>query len=468
MNRFLLALALVLFSVAGFTQRTAFSPKEDSLFIRKIADEILVNGKAYAQLTVLTKTIGARLSGSLAYCRAEIWGQQALRDAGAGKIYLQPCMVPHWVRGGVDSATLTTLENGNQLKMRSLNILSLGNSLGTGPSGIHAQVMMVRSFEELRKRSAEAKGKIVFYNYPFDARPVETFNVYRDAVRYRVQGAAEAARYGAIAMLMRSVTNASDNNPHTGMMIYNDSFPKIPASALGLRDADLLAGTLEGSGRPAQMSVYIRTLAQMLPDTIAHNVIGEIRGSLYPDQVITVGGHLDSWDPAEGAQDDGAGCVQSIEVLRVLNALGYKPRHSIRVVLFANEENGLRGAKKYADEIKAKNEKVLFALESDAGGFTPRCFSFTLRPDRLARLRPWIRLLQPYGIYEFTGNGGGADVAPLADQGATVGELVPDSQRYFDYHHSRSDILENVSKRELELGAVNMAALIYLVDKYGF
>jgi carboxypeptidase Q len=494
MNRFLLTCALVLFSTAIFSQgtvnpraggaphMTASAQKEDSLFIRRLADDILLNGKAYAQLTVLTKTIGARLSGSPAYYRAEVWGQQALRDAGAGKIYLQACMVPHWVRGGVDSAVLTTLENGSRLKIRSLDVLALGNSVGTGPTGIHAPVLRVSSFEDLRKHKDEAKGKIVFFDYPFDPRQVETFLAYRDAVRYRIQGPAEAARYGAVAVLIRSMTDAMDNNPHTGMTIYNDSFPKIPAAALGLKDADRLAAALRAPGsapgmqdrqkpdsalQAPQMSVYLRTMARMLPDTVEHSVIGEIRGSLYPNEVITVGGHLDSWDPAEGAQDDGAGCVQSIEVLRVLNALGYKPRHTIRVVLFANEENGLRGAKKYAEEVKAKNEKVLFALESDAGGFTPRAFSLNLRPDKLAALRPWIRLLQPYGVYEFTSNGGGADVEPLAAQGTTVGELLPDSQRYFDLHHSRADVLENVNKRELELGAINMAALIYLADKYG-
>ncbi len=488
MNRFLLTGTLLLFSAAIFSQgtvrapagealhMTAASQKEDSLFLRRLADDILLNGKAYAQLTVLTKTIGARLSGSPGYYRAESWGQRALRDAGAANIYLQGCMVPHWVRGGADSVLLTTLDNGNRLNIRSLDALALGNSIGTGPGGIRAPVLRVSSFEDLRKHKDEAKGKIVFYDYPFDPRQVETFLAYRDAGRYRIQGPAEAARYGAVAVLIRSITDATDNNPHTGMTLYNDSFPKIPAAALGLKDADRLAAALQGSGsaagaqdaqKPQQMSVYIRTMAKMLPDTLEHSVIGEIRGSQYPDQVITVGGHLDSWDPAEGAQDDGAGCVQSIEVLRALKAIGYKPLHTIRVVLFANEENGLRGAKKYAEEVKTKNEKVLFALESDAGGFTPRAFSLSLRPDRLARLRPWIRLLQPYGVYEFTGNGGGADVEPLAAQGTTVGELVPDSQRYFDIHHSRADVLENVNKRELELGAINMAALIYLVDKYG-
>jgi carboxypeptidase Q len=266
-------------------------------------------------------------------------------------------------------------------------------------------------------------------------------------------------------VLVRSMSASVDNNPHTGAMMYNDSFPQIPAAAVGLLDADRLADVVSKGG---SVRVYLRTMAKMLPDTLAHNVIGEIRGELYPDQVITVGGHLDSWDPAEGAQDDGAGCVHSIEVLRALKAIGYKPRHTIRVVLFANEENGLRGGKKYAEEAKAKNEKHLFALESDAGGFTPRSFSFSLSAEKLAAIRPWLSLLQPYGVYEFTRGGGGADVGPVGELGATVGELVPDSQRYFDYHHSRNDVFENVNKRELELGALNMAALIYLVDKYGF
>jgi hypothetical protein len=360
-----------------------------------------------------------------------------------------------------------------------LDILALGNSLGTGPKGIEAPVILIHSFEELEQRKNEVKGKIVFYNYTFNPRFIETFRSYGDAVRYRVFGPSKAARYGAVGVLVRSMTHSVDNNPHTGAMIYNDSFPKIPAAAMGLWDADKLATALEqgrngnnssgNAGGPHEIKVFLRTQARMLPDTLAHNVIGEITGSEFPNEFITVGGHLDSWDPAEGAQDDGAGCVHSIEVLRALKAVGYKPRHSIRVVLFANEENGGRGGEKYADEAKAKNEKHLFALESDAGGFTPRDFSISLPEDKLAGIRSWLQLLQPYGVYSFEKGGGGADVGPLEPKlGAVVGELRPDSQRYFDYHHSRNDVLENVNKRELELGALNMAALIYLVDKYGF
>lgn len=490
MDRRLFRLSVILFSgilagQSGFTQ-------SDSLIIRQLADEILVNGKAYSNLHKLTKTIGGRLSGSPQFYRAETWGQDALRDAGADKVYLQECMIPHWVRGGKDTAGWMRAgekegsaggsgQKGTE-KGRdkgSLNILALGGSVGTGPKGLSAPVIMIRSFEELEQRKNEIKGKIVFYNYPFNQKFVETFRAYGDAVRYRVFGAGQAARYGAVGVLVRSMSHSVDNNPHTGAMYYNDSFPRIPAAALGLRDADKLGQILEpgakggkgggGAGGSGEVNVWIRLLAKKLPDTTGHNVIGEITGSEFPDQFITIGGHLDSWDPAEGAQDDGAGCVHSIEVLRAMKAIGYKPRHTIRVVLFADEEQGGGGGKKYAAEAVSKKEKHVFALESDAGGFTPRSFRLSLSEEKLAGIRAWLKLLQPYGVYDFTKGGGGADVGAIGEQlGVTVGELIPDTQRYFDYHHAASDVLENVNKRELELGAVNIAALIYLVDKYEF
>ncbi len=214
--------------------------------------------------------------------------------------------------------------------------------------------------------------------------------------------------------------------------------------------------------------MFYKSEAHFLPDTIGHNIIGELAGSESPGEYITVGGHIDSWDPAEGAHDDGTGCVHAIEILRALKAIGYHPRHTLRVVLFVNEENGLRGGSKYAEVAAAKNEKHLFALESDAGGFTPRKFSFTLRGPQLDKIRGWIPLLFPYGIYAFNEGGGGADVTPLnTTMGVPVGELLPDGQRYFDIHHTRNDVFENVNKRELEMGAIAMGGLIYLIDKYG-
>lgn len=440
---------------------------DDSAMIRRLADTILTDGKTYGNLKVLTKKVGARLSGSPGFYKGEKWGQAALEDAGADKVWLQECMVPHWVRGGKDEAEFLVPGSRGSKKagVQHLDILELGNSIGTGPNGIEAPVMLVNNFDELEQRKDEVKGKIVFYNYKFNPFFIETFAAYGDAVRYRGAGASRAAKYGAVAVLVRSMSSSVDNNPHTGAQNYNDSFPKIPAAAVGLRDADHMAAVLESG---AKGRVYIRTLAHMLPDTVAHNVIGELRGSEFPDQYITVGGHLDSWDPAEGAMDDGTGLVQSIEVLRALKAVGYHPRHTIRVVLFANEENGGRGGRKYAEAAKAAGEKHLLGLESDNGGFTPRAFTLSLPEEKLAALRPWVDLLRPYGVYEIERGGGGSDVNPMQRVlGSVVGEYRPDSQRYFDYHHSRGDVLEVVNKRELELGAVNMAALVYLVDKYG-
>jgi hypothetical protein len=217
-----------------------------------------------------------------------------------------------------------------------------------------------------------------------------------------------------------------------------------------------------------KFTAFIKTNGKFLPDTIGHNVIGEIRGTEFPDEFITIGGHLDSWDPAEGAHDDGAGCVHTIEVFRALIALGYQPKHTLRFVLFANEENGLKGGNKYADEAKAKGEKHLFALESDEGGFTPRGFGLTVPDESWNKIMTWKKLFEPYHVFEWVKGGGGADIGPLArNMNTPVAGFVPDSQRYFDHHHAANDVFEAVNIRELKLGAVNIAALVYLIDKYG-
>lgn len=453
--------SILFITVLTIISSTVRAQQEDSLFIRSIADEILVNGRAYENLRVLTKQVGARLAGSPGMVKAEAWGQKALQQSGAEKVWLQQCMVPHWIRGGKDEAWVMNVQKKNP----KLDVLALGNSVGTGPKGVGAPVLLVNTFDELEQRKDEVKGKIVFYNYRFNDKFVKTFLAYSNAGIYRGQGPSRAARYGALAVIVRSMSHAADNNPHTGATSYIDSLPKIPAVAIGLHDANKLAEMIK---QEKDIKVFIRTNAQMLPDTIGHNVIGELRGTEFPDEIITIGGHLDSWDPAEGAHDDGAGCVQSIEVLRALKAIGYKPKRTIRVVLFANEENGLRGGNKYAEEAKAKNEKHYFALESDAGGFTPRGFGFTMPAAQLAKVRSWANLFLPYGVYELNQGGGGADIGPLSRTfGTPLAGLQPDSQRYFDIHHARSDVFEAVNKRELELGAINMAALIYLVDKYG-
>lgn len=434
---------------------------EDSVFIKQISDEILTNSKAYENLHYLSKQIGARLAGSQGMVKAEKWGLEIMQETGADKAWLQECMVPHWVRGGNDEASFNVSMKKNFTK---LDVIALGNSMGTGPKGISAEVVEINSFDELEAKKNLLKNKIVFYNYKFNPTFIRTFESYSDAVRYRSQGPSRAAKYGAVAVVIRSMTHSTDNNPHTGATRYDTVYKKIPAVAIGLKDAELLDSIL----KKEKITVFIKTNGHFLPDTIGHNVIGELTGSEFPNEIITVGGHLDSWDPAEGAQDDGAGCVQTIEILRTFKALGYKPRRTIRFVLFANEENGGRGGNKYADEAKEKKEKHIFALESDAGGFTPRGFSFTSSEKEFEKAMQWKELLSPYGSAEFSKGGGGSDIEPLNENlGTAIAGLVPDSQRYFDYHHARNDVFENVNKRELELGAVNMAALIYLVDKYG-
>ncbi len=435
--------------------------QSDSLVLRQMADEILRNSTAYENLRVLTKTIGGRLAGSPQMLKAEQWGVKALKAAGADTVYLQECMVPHWVRGEKEEARIVS-------KLRDfvppLNVLALGNSVGTGKAGVTAPVLEVSSFEDLEAKKDQVKGKIVFYNYHFKPEFIKTFHSYGDAVKYRGQGASKAAKYGAVAVIVRSMSHGANNFPHTGAMAYDPAYPKIPAVAIGLQDADRLSDRLK---RDNSAKVFLRTTCEMLADVVGHNVIGEIRGSKTPDQYITVGGHLDSWDVCEGAHDDGAGCVQSIEVLRTFKALGIKPARTLRVVLFANEENGTRGAKKYAQLAKERNEKHILALESDAGGFTPRGFTSTMEPEKKAKMISWKPLLEPYGLYDLEGEGGGTDVGQLhAALGTPMVELYPDSQRYFDIHHAANDVFEAVNKRELELGAFGMAGLIYLVDLY--
>jgi carboxypeptidase Q len=443
-----------------------FSQTEDSIMIKKISDEILTNGKAYDNLRHLTKQIGARLSGSPQMVKAENWGAQVMKESGADKAWLKECMVPHWVRGGKDKAELTYTARDLRSQKKELDVLALGNSEGTKNKALTAKVVLVNSFDDLEKKKDSLKGMIVFYNYKFNPTYVATFRSYGEASTYRGSGPSRAAKYGAVAVIIRSMSHSVDNYPHTGATRYDSAYAKIPALAVGLKDADWLGDQLQKNN---VISVTIKNNAHFLPDTIGHNVIGELIGSEFPNEIITIGGHLDSWDPGEGAHDDGAGCVQTIEILRALKAVGYKPKRTIRFVLFANEENGLRGGNKYAEEAKAKNEKHIFALESDAGGFTPRAFGFTMSEEQFQKVLQWKPLIAPYGCSEFNRGGGGADIGPLrrAFPTTALAGLSPDSQRYFDIHHARNDVFENVNKRELELGAVNMAALIYLIDKYG-
>jgi hypothetical protein len=453
---------LFLFSaLIGVTHLLA-QVNQDSVMIKKMSDDIFMNGKAYSNLHYLCKKVGPRLSGSSGAALAVEQTARMLREAGADTVYLQSCMVPKWERGAKEIGK-ATLSDG---KTMPLNIVALGMSVGTPATGINAGVIEVKNFGELDALGADKiKGKIVFYNYRMDPTYINTFRAYGEAGVYRSQGASRAAALGAVAVIVRTLSPVIDDNPHTGAMRYDENHPKIPAVAISTIGAEQLSKAIADK---RIKDIYIKTNCKQYEDVLSYNVVGEIKGAEFPDEVITVGGHLDSWDLAEGAHDDGTGCVQSIEVLRAIKSNIGKPKRTIRAVMFMNEENGLRGGTKYAEIAKTEGKKFVMALESDAGGFTPRGFGFTANAIQKEKLLGWKPLFHPYGALEFNEGGGGADIGPLRGLGTVLIGLNPDSQRYMDLHHARTDVFEAVSERELNLGTVVMTAMVYLVSQYGF
>ena len=433
---------------------------QDARTIRTIYDLALTQSEAYENLRVLCKDIGHRLSGSEGADSAVVWGQRVLGKLELDTIYLQEITVPHWERGRKEKAYFYNEKGKNML-----DVCALGGSISTGMNQfIKGDVLEVKSLDEVNNLpDSLVKGKIIFYNRPMDPKKISTFSAYGSCVDQRYSGAIEAAKKGAIAVVVRSMNVRQDDFPHTGSMAYKEEVDSIPAFAISTNGADYLS---ENVTKYDNLELNLKSFCKSYPDKISHNVIGEIKGSEFPDEYITVGGHLDSWDMGEGAHDDGAGVVQSIEVLHLLNLMNIKPKHSIRVVLFMNEENGNRGGKHYAERAAAKNEKHLMALESDRGGFSPRGFSVNGTEKQLNGIKKWGDLFEPYGIHEFKMGFAGVDINPLEDGKICLIGLSPDSQRYFDHHHSDNDVFEEVNKRELVLGAASMTSLIYLIDKY--
>ncbi|MEM8847704.1 MAG: M20/M25/M40 family metallo-hydrolase [Bacteroidota bacterium] len=440
-----------------------FAQTDDEKQLKAIYDTALTNGKAYDWLNYLSNQIGGRLSGSVEAQQAVEYTKGQLDSLGLDRVWLQPVMVPKWVRGTPEFAYFETKPG----LTTNVPICALGGSVATPDIGIKANVVEVQGIEDLKKMGREKiEGKIVFYNRPMDPTQISTFTAYSGCVDQRYSGAAEAGKYGALGVIVRSVNLRMDDFPHTGSMSYGDTpvSDRIPAAAISTNGAELLSTTLALN---PEIKFYFKQSCKQLPDVESYNVIGEIKGSEYPNEVMIVGGHLDSWDLGDGSHDDGAGCVQSMEVLRLLKKANYKPKRTLRVVLFMNEENGLRGGRKYAEVAKQKREKHVFALESDAGGFTPRGFSFDCSEEDFEQVLGWRDLFEPYLIHMFIKGGSGADINPLKDEGIVLAGLRPDSQRYFDHHHAENDTFEHVNKRELELGAATMAGLVYLMDKYG-
>jgi hypothetical protein len=435
-------LLFITFCLLGFE-----SPAQsDADYIKTIYKNALTDGHSYEWLDYLSNEIGGRLSGSLNAEYAVEYTKSELQKLGLDRVWLQPVMVPKWVRGNPEFGYIETAPG----KTISVNICALGGSVATTIQGVKAEVI-----------------EIVFFNRPMQADLILTFEAYGGCVDQRYNGAEEAGKLGAVATLVRSMNLRLDDLPHTGAMSYGKTpvSKRIPSSAISTNDAEKLSSMLKID---PSIKLFLKQNCRQLKDVLSYNVIGEIKGSEFPNEIITVGGHLDSWDLGDGSHDDGAGCVQSMDVLRLLQNSGIKPKRTIRVVLFMNEENGLRGGTAYAKEATRKGENHIFALESDSGGFTPRGFTFDGPDYKVDQIFEWKPLFEPYLIHYFKKGGSGADIGPLKKSTNVLAGLRPDSQRYFDHHHAANDTFDAVNKRELELGAATMTSLVYLIDKYGF
>ena len=431
---------------------------QDSTFIKSIYDEALTRGQAYNDLRELCKNIGPRLSGSAKAEMAIEWSEEKFNSYKFDNVFKQPIIVPHWERGTTESGWVSS-KKGN---LHKLNLLALGGSISTNGL-MKGQLIEFSSLEELKKANKQkVAGKIVFINQKMDATFIQTFKAYGGCYAIRGEGAVEAAKKGAIAVLIRSLGLPIDEHPHTGSMRYDKDTPKIPAAAIYTLDAEIVSKWLETETLNARIELNCKEY----PDAPSFNVMGELKGK-NENSIISIGGHLDSWDTAEGAHDDGAGVIHCMEALRILKELGYKPKHTLRVIFFMNEENGNAGGKAYATWTKEKGENQVAALESDRGGFAPRGFSCDGSEEHIQLISSFSGLFAPYDLHVFEKGYGGVDIGPLKNTypGIPLFGFVPDSQRYFDFHHAPSDVFENVNERELALGAAGIAAFIYLLDK---
>jgi len=406
---------------------------------------------AYQKLAHLTDRIGHRLSGSPELERAIAWAAQAMKDDGHD-VRTEPVMVPHWVRGAEDASVTAPVQ-------RPLHIIGLGGTVPTKGT-LTAPVVVARSWEQLDQQAERVRGAIVLYDVAMPAWTEENGSGYGDVVQFRTRGPSRAAKLGAAAVLMRSVTARSLRTPHTGALTYEPALPKIPAAAVTVEDSQLIARLAE----KGPVTVRLRLESQNLPDAKSANVIGELRGRELPDEVVVIGGHIDSWDVGQGAHDDGAGVVTMMQALTTLRKLGLVPRRTVRVVLFTNEENGTRGAKAYAETHAGELAKTVLAVESDSGGFSPRGFSVESKQERaVARIADIASLLAPIGATRVRAGHSGADVGPMEPGGVPLVGLEVDNRAYFDYHHSAADTLDKVDPQQLADDVAAVAVLAYVV-----
>lgn len=449
-------LTLTLFVVAFYS--TAQS-NTDSDQIRSFFNEALLHGKSYEDLRYLCKQIGHRLSGSAQAQMAVEWGEKKMQEYGLENVQLQKIMVPHWENGTQEIAWFKKADGS----ITKLDIIALGGSIST--NGImQAEVIQFNHLDELKKATkSQVNGKIVFLNQPMNPEEIVTFKAYNICYPIRGNGAVEASKLGALAVVIRSLALPNDDHPHTGSMHYEEGITKIPACALSTNSANMLSQAIASGKTTFIFEMDCKTY----PDAVSYNVIGELKGSTKANKIITIGGHLDSWHTGEGAHDDGAGIIHCLEALRIFKTLNIQPIHTIRVVFFMNEENGNKGGEGYAEWVKARNEKIVAAIESDRGGYTPQGFECDGTEEQILWMKSLRKILEPFGLHYFEKGYGGVDINPLKKVYPTIPlfGFVPDSQRYFDIHHSPNDVFENVNKRELELGCASIASFLYLLDK---
>jgi hypothetical protein len=454
---------LLFIAILVFIVTSNSSAQEDKEMIRSIYDEQLTNSEVYENLRILTKEIGPRIEGSSNLAMAIEFTKELMLKYDFDTVYLQPAMVSDWKRGDQE---LVKIINTQTNKSQNINCLALGNSIGTAENGITGEVIEIYGMNDLEKTNNEQiKGKIVFLNEPFDPKIINPFEAYHAVNSQRDYGTSLASKKGAVGVIIRSLSISDNDFPHTGYMEYQDGIEKIPAVAISTNDANLLSNQIKiNPGIKANISLQCLESEKV----VSYNVIGELKGSEYQDTLIVVGGHIDSWDVGEGAHDDGGGCLQSIEVLRTFRSLNIKPRHTIRVVLWTGEENSWGGKTEYAKQAANNMEKHIAAIESDKGSFTPLGFSIdTENQKAYEKIQSWKPLFEPYWVAIFQRGHAGVDIDPLKDESNLLLGLITDSHKYFALHHSEKDVLEAVEKREIELCAATLTAMIFLIDKYG-
>ncbi|MFT7618163.1 MAG: carboxypeptidase Q [Planctomycetota bacterium] len=425
--------------------------------VREMIRTSLKRGQAYEHLREMCEKVPKRVSGSPGAAAAVLWAKQLMERLEFDNVHLEEVMVPHWEPGTKPSLAVTVPANASATK---LPFTPLGGSVPTPLEGITAEVMEVQSIGELRKREKEAKGKIVFFNRPMDMTLLSTGQAYGGAVRQRTRGAAEAGAVGAVAVIVRSVSSRRDDAPHTGAMNYQDGVKKIPAGAVSMLGADRLSALLK---KQKKVQICLKLDSKWYKDELSYNVVGELTGSEKPEEILVVGGHLDAWSTGDGAHDDGAGCMHSVEALRLIKEMGYRPKRTIRCVLFMNEENGLRGGRAYYKAHLDEMDKHVLALESDSGGFTPRGFTTDAHKEAKVVLEEIAQLLVNAGAGKVYAGGGGADISPMRASGVLMMGYRPDSHRYFDLHHSKHDVFSSVNEREIELGSACIATMLFIV-----